>query len=490
VLTDIPCIVDPQGRFVGPQPAWSRYTGQDFERSRGFGWLDAIHPEDREPARVAWLESLRTGGLYEVRARLWHTDSGQFRHIIGRATPLRDGSGAIREWVGACTDIHEETEQARALVEADRRKDEFLATLAHELRNPLAPIRNGLYILKLTVKPDGTVAGVYQMLERQLNHLVRLVDDLMEVSRITRGRVELRKERTDARTIVENALETSRPLIESAGHRVEIDLPAEPLPLEADAMRLAQAVTNLLNNAAKYTNPGGHIRVGARRDGAGIVISVRDDGLGIAPELLPKVFDLFAQAPGHRHSQGGLGIGLTLVRSMVELHGGTVEARSAGPQKGAEFIIRLPREGADAQPLPAPDAAGADVPPRRVLVVDNNRDAADSLGVLLALLGVESRTAHDGVSALEALDEFRPSAILLDLGMPGMDGYEVAQRVRQHPHGREVALIALTGWSHERDRRRATEAGFDHFVIKPLDFEVLRQLLARLPSPAARARRA
>jgi CheY-like chemotaxis protein len=217
---------------------------------------------------------------------------------------------------------------------------------------------------------------------------------------------------------------------------------------------------------------------------------VRDDGHGIAPDLLPKVFDLFAQAPGHRHAQGGLGIGLTLVRSMVELHGGTVQARSAGPHKGAEFIIRLPREGADAQPSPAPDADGADVPPRRVLVVDNNPDAADSLGVLLALLGVESRTAHDGVSALEALDEFQPSAILLDLGMPGMDGYEVAQRVRQHPRGRDVALVALTGWSHERDRRRATETGFDHFVIKPLDFEVLRQLLARLPSPAARARRA
>jgi CheY-like chemotaxis protein len=262
------------------------------------------------------------------------------------------------------------------------------------------------------------------------------------------------------------------------------------LLLEADPMRLAQAVTNLLNNAAKYTNPGGHIRVGARRDGASIVISVRDDGHGIAPDLLPKIFDLFAQAPGHRHAQGGLGIGLTLVRSMVELHGGTVEARSAGPQKGAEFIIRLPREGADSPPAPAIDAAGVDVAPRRVLVVDNNRDAADSLGVLLALLGVESRTTHDGVSALEALDEFRPSAILLDLGMPGMDGYEVAQRVRQHPHGRDVALVALTGWSHERDRRRATETGFDHFVIKPLDFEVLRQLLARLPSPAARARRA
>jgi PAS domain S-box-containing protein len=490
VLTDIPCSVDPDGRFVTPQPTWSRYTGQTFEMSRDFGWLEAVHPEDREPVRVAWLEASRIRGPYETRARLWQEASGQFRHVIARATPLCDESGAVREWVGACTDVHEETEQARALIAADRRKDEFLATLAHELRNPLAPIRNGLYILKLTGMADGTVAGVYQMLDRQVTHLVRLVDDLMEVSRITRGRVELCKERTDARSIVENAIETSRPLIDAAGHRLEIDLPAVPLWLDADPMRLAQAVTNLLNNAAKFTDAGGHIRIGARRQGGEVAISVRDDGGGIAPDLLPRVFDLFAQAPGHHHGKAGLGIGLTLVRSMVELHGGTVEARSEGLQRGSEFILRLPLAGASAATSAGPHGATADVLSRRVLIVDDNRDAADSLGVLLALLGVESRTAHDGPAALVALDEFRPSAILLDVGMPRMDGCEVAQRLRQHPAGRDVTLVALSGFGQERDRQHAVEAGFDHHLVKPLDIEALRQLLTRLPAPAGQARRA
>jgi signal transduction histidine kinase/ActR/RegA family two-component response regulator len=432
----------------------------------------------------------RNSGQYEVRARLWHEASRQFRHVVARATPLCDESGAIYEWVGACTDVHEETEQARALVEADRRKDEFLATLAHELRNPLAPIRNGLYILKLTGKAEGTVAGVYQMLERQVNHLVRLVDDLMEVSRITRGRVELCKELTDVRSIVENAIETSRPLIDAAGHRLEIALPADPLSLDADPVRLAQAITNLLNNAAKFTDAEGHIRIAARREDGNVVISVRDNGGGISRELLPRVFDLFAQAPGHRHGKGGLGIGLTLVRSMVELHGGTVEARSEGPRHGSEFILRLPLEGVGPVPSREPVAAAAEVPSRRVLVVDDNRDGADSLGVLLALLGVEARTAHDGTAALVALDEFRPSAILLDIGMPGMDGYEVAQRVRQHPYGRDVILVALTGFGQERDRQLAVEAGFDHHLVKPLDFQALRELLTRLPTRGGQARRA
>ncbi len=378
----------------------------------------------------------------------------------------------------------------RTLIEADRRKDEFLATLAHELRNPLAPIRNGLYILKLTGKADGTVADIYQMLERQVKHLVRLVDDLMEVSRITRGRVELRKERTDVRSVVESAIETSRPLIDATGHRLEVDLPAEPLPLDADPMRLAQAITNLLNNAAKFTDAGGDIRISARREAGNVAISVRDNGPGIAPDLLPRVFDLFAQAPGHRHGKGGLGIGLTLVRSMVELHGGTVEARSEGERRGSEFILRLPLERDGAVPASPSGAAASDVRSRRVLVVDDNRDAAESLGVLLALLGVETRTAHDCPAALAALDEFRPSAILLDIGMPEMDGDEVARRLRQHPCGRDVVLVALTGFGHERDLRGAAGGGFDHHLAKPLDLEMLRQLLDRLPSPVERARRA
>jgi PAS domain S-box-containing protein len=491
VLSNVPCTVDPIGRFVVPQPAWSRYTGQSFEQSRDFGWFDAVHPEDREAARQAWIEALHARKPYEVCVRLWHEESRNFRHVIARAVPLLDETGLIREWVGACTDIHDATEQARALIEADRRKDEFLATLAHELRNPLAPIRNGLHIMKLAGKAEGAVANVYQMLDRQVNHLVRLVDDLMEVSRITRGRVELRKEHTDVQAVIHTAIETSRPFIDEAGHRLELSLPAEPLRIEGDTMRLAQVITNLLNNAAKYTDRGGRILLTARREGAAAVISVRDNGRGISAEMLPRVFDLFAQAaPGHDYSRGGLGIGLTLVRNLVELHEGSVEAKSDGAGRGSEFIVRLPlvpAAGAATESAPARDGPYSS---RRVLVVDDNRDAADSLGVLLTLLGVETRTAHDGTAALEALDEFEPSVVLLDLAMPVMDGYEVAQRMRQHPHGRHVTLVAVTGWSLDRDRLRSAAYGFDGHLVKPVDLDVLRQLLADLPPAPELARRA
>jgi len=491
VLTNVPCTVDPIGRFLAPQPVWNRYTGQSFEQSRDFGWFDAVHPEDREPARLAWVDALHARKPYEVRVRLWNEATRDFRHVIARAVPLLDETGMIREWVGACTDIHEETEQARALLEADRRKDEFLATLAHELRNPLAPIRNGLHIMRLTGKAEGAVANVYQMLDRQVNHLVRLVDDLMEVSRITRGRVELRKERTDVQAVIHTAIETSRPYIDEAGHRLELSLPAEPLRIEGDTMRLAQVITNLLNNAAKYTDRGGRILLTARREGSAAVILVRDNGRGISAEMLPRVFDLFAQAaPGHDYSRGGLGIGLTLVRNLVDLHGGSVEARSEGAGRGSEFIVRLPLELAAAGLAESVPAASGGFSSRRVLVVDDNRDAADSLGVLLTLLGVETRTAHDGTAALEALDEFEPSVVLLDLAMPVMDGYEVAQRMRQHPHGRHVTLVAVTGWSLDRDRLRSAAYGFDRHLVKPVDLDVLRKLLADLPPAPGMARRA
>jgi CheY-like chemotaxis protein/two-component sensor histidine kinase len=345
--------------------------------------------------------------------------------------------------------------------------------------------------MKLTGKAEGAVANVYQMLDRQVNHLVRLVDDLMEVSRITRGRVELRKEHTDAQAVIHTAIETSRPYIDEAGHRLELSLPAEPLRIEGDTMRLAQVITNLLNNAAKYTDRGGRILLTARREGSAAVISVRDNGRGISAQMLPRVFDLFAQAaPGHDYSRGGLGIGLTLVRNLVDLHGGSVEARSEGAGRGSEFIVRLPLEPAAAGLAESVPAASGGFSSRRVLVVDDNRDAADSLGVLLTLLGVETRTAHDGTAALEALDEFEPSVVLLDLAMPVMDGYEVAQRMRQHPHGRHVTLVAVTGWSLDRDRLRSAAYGFDRHLVKPVDLDVLRKLLADLPPAPGMARRA
>jgi CheY-like chemotaxis protein len=371
---------------------------------------------------------------------------------------------------------------------ADRRKNEFLATLGHELRNPLSPLLTSLELLKLQEPGNPAITGSLEVMRRQTDHLIRLVNDLLEVSRITRGRVELRKERTTLQWIIDNAIETSRPSIDEAGHHLEVNVPAEPLALEADPIRLAQVLTNLLNNAAKYTDRNGQILVTARRDGGDAVVTVRDNGRGIAADMLPRIFDLFTQASsGRAHPHGGLGIGLTLVRSLVELHAGTVTAHSAGLLRGSEFTVRLPLQASPADRVEPTPVAREPSLTRRILVVDDNRDAADSLGVVLALHGMEARTAHDGYAALEALDEFRPSVILLDLGLPGIDGYEVAQRVRQHPHGRHATIIALTGWGQERDRRRSADVGMDHHLVKPVDIEALRQLLATLPAEPAAA---
>jgi signal transduction histidine kinase/ActR/RegA family two-component response regulator len=380
-------------------------------------------------------------------------------------------------------DLIERRQAEEALKEADRRKDEFLATLAHELRNPLAPIRNSLHILRLAGSDSGTAERVHEMMERQVGHMVRLVDELMEVSRITRGKIELRKEQVELADIIRSAVETSKPLIEAAGHQLAISLPAEPVTLEADPVRLTQVIANLLNNAAKFTKEGGQIWLDVRRKRSNAVVSVRDNGLGIPPDMLPKVFDLFTQLDRtYNRAQGGLGIGLTLVRSLVDMHGGSVEAKSDGPGQGSEFVVRLPLAVGKIGMYDRVESAGrlAPVVPRRILVVDDSRDAADSLGMLLKFLGADVLTANDGPAALEALKTYRPSVVLLDLGMPGMDGLEVARRARSQPEGRNVTLIALSGWGQEQDRRRSKEAGIDHHLVKPVDLSALEQLLAAL----------
>jgi PAS domain S-box-containing protein len=370
-------------------------------------------------------------------------------------------------------------EQSReALKEADRRKDEFLATLAHELRTPLAPIHNALEILRLS---RGDVAhDVYEMMGRQVNHMVRLVDDLMEVSRITRGKIDLRRQRVELADIVGSAVETVRPLIDAGGHVLTVDLGGEPLELDADPVRLAQVFGNLLNNAAKYTPNGGQITLRAEQRGPHVVVSVRDNGTGIRSDVLAHVFEPFVQGErSYTRSQGGLGIGLTLARSIVVLHGGTIEARSPGLGQGSEFLVRLPLlppvadSPAVASSRPATRIAG-----RRILVVDDNVDAAESLGALLRCLGADVVTVHDGPAALEALRTEEPCAAVLDIGMPGMDGYEVARRVRAGPRGDHIQLIALTGWGNDEDRRRSREAGIDHHLVKPVDLNVLESLLA------------
>jgi signal transduction histidine kinase/ActR/RegA family two-component response regulator len=364
---------------------------------------------------------------------------------------------------------------------ADRKKDAFLATLAHELRNPLAPIRNAAQILKAKGPLQPELEWGRAVIDRQAELMARLLDDLLDVSRISLKKVELRTEPVELASVCEAALETSRPLIEAGGHELSVSLPAEPILLEADPLRLAQVLSNLLNNAAKYTHDGGRIWLGAERQGAEVVVLVRDSGIGIDAEALPSVFEIFSQAkPTLARGHSGLGIGLSLVKGLVELHGGSVEARSDGPGRGSEFLVRLPvaartagREPARPREDEEPPATGS-----RILIVDDNRDGADSLAMLLEIMGNRVRTAYDGEQALEATEAMRPEVVLLDLGMPKLSGYDVCRRIREQPWGRDVVLIALTGWGQEADRRRTEAAGFDRHMVKPVHPADLMRLLA------------
>jgi PAS domain S-box-containing protein len=436
--------------------------------------------------------TLATGEPYSTREHAVTRPGGAREYYEWRLEriTLPDGKRGLVSYfrdisahVAARTAVEESRE---ALKEADRRKDEFLATLAHELRTPLAPIHNALQILRLAGRDGAVARSVYDMMDRQVNHMVRLVDDLMEVSRITRGKIDLRRERVDLAAVVGSAVETTRPLIDAARHLLTVDLGDEPLTLDADPVRLAQVFSNLLNNAAKYTANGGQITLRAQRRGASVVVSIRDNGAGIRAEVLAHVFDPFVQGDrSYSRSQGGLGIGLTLARSIVALHDGSIEARSGGLGQGSEFIVRLPLRQAEAagshvERVPEPTRIAG----QRILVVDDNIDAAESLGALLRCLGAEVTTAHDGPSALEALRTQEPAAALLDIGMPGMDGYELARRVRAVPHGANLTLIALTGWGNDEDRRRSREAGIDHHLVKPVDLHVLEELLATRSPPA------
>jgi CheY-like chemotaxis protein len=371
-----------------------------------------------------------------------------------------------------------------SLREANRRKDEFLAMLAHELRNPLAPIRNAAQVLKLVGPADANQQWAREVIERQTQHLTRLVDDLLDVSRITRGKVTLQREPLEFSTVINRAVETSRPLIDARHHHLNVTLPVEPVRVEGDLTRLVQVVANLLNNAAKYTDEGGHISLEVIQEDAEAVIRVRDDGMGLPADLLPHVFDLFTQADRSLdRSQGGLGIGLTLVRSLVEMHGGQVEASSAGLGRGSEFIVRLPALAASqAAGRAASDRAQArPASPRlRVLVVEDNQDSAEMMAFVVRYDGHEVRLAHDGPAALEVARVFQPEVILCDIGLPGMNGYEVAQRLRQQPGFKQTPLIALTGYGQEEARQRAREAGFDYHLVKPVEPEALGALLISL----------
>jgi signal transduction histidine kinase/DNA-binding response OmpR family regulator len=369
----------------------------------------------------------------------------------------------------------------REIQEADRRKDEFLALLGHELRNPLAPIRNAVEILRQPDAPADTAAWAREIIDRQVRQVVRLVDDLLDVSRVTRGKIGLRRERLVAGRIVADAVETSRPLVEQRGHRLTVTLPAEPLWLDADPTRLAQVLANLLNNAAKYTPDGGDIALTVEAEDDEVAFRVRDTGVGIPGGLLRSVFDPFTQLdPGQDRASGGLGIGLTLVKRLAELHGGRVRAHSNGPGQGSEFTVWLPRADAPRNgdvSSAAPAASGRRATPRRVLVVEDNRDAAESLATLLRMCGHDVRTVHDGLEALSTAERFRPEVVLCDLGLPGLEGCEVVRRMRRMEGFAKVPMVALTGFGQEEDRRRAREAGFDRHFTKPVDPDDLLHLI-------------
>jgi PAS domain S-box-containing protein len=441
------------------------------------GWAKLLHPDDLAKAEEDVRRALETGQYFTEFRVVW--PDGSVHWLETRALVFKDAHGKPERIMGANMDITERKQQEEALREADRRKDEFLATLAHELRNPLAPIRNGLQVLRLTGEPAARERA-REMMERQFGQLVRLVDDLLDVSRVSRNRLELRKARISLASVVENAVETARPLIEAKGHSLTVTLPPEPVFLDADLTRLAQVFWNLLNNSAKYTDPGGRIDLTARRDGGGVEVVVRDTGIGIPAEALPDLFTLFSQVdPGLERSQGGLGIGLALVKGLVEMHGGTVAARSAGPGRGSEFVVRLPAQPGVGESRPPPAVEAATAPPRRrVLVVDDNRDGATSLAMMLSLLGHDTRTAHDGLEAVELAEAFRPDVILLDIGLPKLNGYDACRRIREKPWGKSPVIVAVTGWGQEEDRRRSRAAGFDHHLVKPVELDVLEKLLA------------
>lgn len=652
-ITSVVWTADAAGKFVEPQPSWSSFTGQSWEELRDFGWLDAVHPEDRARVRSLWETAREAQTLYSADGRLWNRASATYRHFEARAVPVHNADGSVREWVGKCLDVddrkqaeaalrrqtdrlellweaaaellsandpdamlrgllvklgphlgvdayfnymvnsdgdglrlascagisldvahtiarlefgqaicgnvalyrqpmvashiqhsedhrvqlvksfgmrayvcnplmadqqlvgtlsfasrsrdqfdHEELAVLRTishyvsvsyerlrltnrLKEADRRKDEFLATLAHELRNPLAPLRNAVQLLRAKGPDEPELRWGRDVIDRQVEHLTRLIDDLMDVSRISRNKLELRKERVELIDVINGAVESSRPLIEQCGHDLTIVLPAEPVYLTADLVRLAQAFLNLLTNAAKYTERGGRISLIAERANDYVTVRVKDTGVGIPPEKLPRLFEIFYQVDQTlERSQGGLGIGLSLVKQLVELHGGTVEAYSDGIGCGSEFVVRLPvlvaKQGEAAKMEGAINGKTSVLAGRRILVVDDNRDAADSLAMLLRLAGNDVRTAYDGGEGIEVAESFRPDAVLLDIGMPTLNGHEACRRIRGNPWGEEIVVVALTGWGHEDDRRRTVEAGFDAHLVKPVDPATSLKLLADL----------
>ena len=481
---------DPQCRYITANRALASLLGLALDAN-----ISMTPPGDEKPSYriqrhgkdipigdlpMQYAISHRTSVSNEIEFLL---AGGRRLYVQNDVEPLYDTHGDIYGCVSVVVDITDRKLAEMALREADRLKDEFLATLSHELRNPLAPIRSALEVMRLAAHDPDVVSKAQATMERQLLHLVRITDDLLDVARITRNIVELRKERIDLRTVLQTAIESTRPMLDSRAQRLDIGLPDEAVWMEADLTRLAQVFSNLLNNASKYTSHGGAIRLRVERDELHATVTVEDTGVGIPPDMLPRIFDMFTQLQEHRdRTHGGLGIGLTLARRLVELHQGAIEATSEGPGKGSLFTVRLPC-------LPAVTGTGTGLPletarpspPCRVLVADDNADAAEMMRLMLGLRGHDVRVAEDGIGAVEVARAFEPDIAFLDIGMPRMDGYEAARRIRAL--GRRIVLVALTGWGQDEDKLRSREAGFDHHLTKPPDREVLERLISGCRDP-------
>jgi PAS domain S-box-containing protein len=475
-------LVDPEGRLVLSNSTMRKYAPERMpsrDPTRSDRWRvdgGAVPQGGWTAERALRGETVRPGVEFSYRG-----DDGRDVWLLTSAVPFRGADGEVLGAIVVLQDITAQKEANRALQMADRRKDEFLATLAHELRNPLAAIRNAAGILKAIESSNPEARWVPEVIDRQLAQMSRLLEDLLDVSRIAHDKLALRRQRVELSEVVHNAIETCGPQLDAGNHAIKVSLPDGPISLHADPVRLEQVFSNLISNAAKYTPAGGHIRITGERLGDEVAIAVKDDGIGIAPELLPRLFEIFSQ--GERaleRSQGGLGVGLSLVRGLLELHGGRVEAKSGGIGRGSEFTVHLPLLGSSFEPIipRPPSEEGAVATKCRVLIADDARDSADSLAVILAMKGHETHTAYDGEEAVTAAARLRPDVIILDIRMPKRNGFEAGRWIREQDWGKAMVLIALSGWGTEDDRRRTDEAGFDHHLVKPVAPEALFTLVA------------
>ena len=461
---------------------WQAYTGLSAESALGRGWTAAVHPDDLPAARRVW-EAARDGNrAWQIEYRL-RSANGSWRWFHANAVPQIDAQGRVLRWFGTTTDIEESKIVAQTLRDADRQKDEFLATLAHELRNPLAPIRTAVRLLSSPGVGEVARVRATEVIGRQVGHMARLLEDLIDVARITQRKLVLKNETVTAVSVMEAALEAARPLADAKRHTLTSTIDNPGAQLMADPVRVAQVLSNLLNNASKYTDPGGRIALDIRAQGSWLEFAVTDSGIGLEPGAIATVFAMFAQEHSAiDRSEGGLGIGLALAKGLVELHGGMITAASEGAGRGSRFVVRLPSATTAAnfrREELAGDASQAAVPSRLVLLADDNCDSADVMAELLRMAGHVVHTANDGLQAAALALRLQPDVLVLDIGMPGLNGYEVARRVRAQPWGARPLMIAATGWGQDNDRQKALAAGFDMHLTKPFDPAHLSELIAR-----------